>query len=79
MKRDEMIDALLQHVNLTGEALSPARRRLWRMSTPELRRELLLRGLTEYDDPPPEEDDASEDLPSAYALLGWPNGPVYVD
>ncbi len=79
MKRNEMIDALLQHVVLAGEAPSLARRRLWRMSTPGLRRELLLHGLAEYDDPAPEDEDGIDEVPSAYALLGWTSGPAYVD
>jgi hypothetical protein len=79
MNRDQMIDALLQQVVVSGEAPAPARRRLWRMSAPALRRELLLRGLMEYDDPPPEDEEGGDEVPSAYALLGWANGPVYVD
>ena len=79
MNRNEMIEALLQQVVLSGEAPSPARRRLWRMSTPTLRRELLLRGLLEYEDPPLEEEDGGDEVPSAYSLLGWSGGPAYVD
>jgi len=80
MNRNEMIDALLQAFVQAGEPPSPARRRLWRMSTAALHRELLMRGLMEYEESPFEEDEADRDeLPAAYSLLGWTGGPVYVD
>jgi len=80
MNRNEMIEVLLQAFVLAGDLPSTAQRRLWRMSVPALRRELLLRGLIEYEDPPSEEDEAERDeLHGAYSLLGWTSGPVYVD
>ena len=80
MNRNEMIDALLQAFVQAGAPPSPARRRLWRMSTRALQRELLMRGLLEYEEPPVEEDEADlDELPAAYSLLGRTSGPVYVD
>ena len=80
MRRDEMIDALLQSFVQAGAPPSPASRRLLRMSTQALQRELLMRGLMEYEEPSFEEDEADRDeVPAAYSLLGRTSGPVYID
>jgi len=79
MNRNEMIDVLLQAFVQAGAPPSPARRRLWCMSTRALQRELLMRGLMEYEEPPVEEDADPDELPAAYSLLGRTSGPVYVD
>jgi len=50
MNRSEMVEALNPEMVQTGQALVPARRRLVRMTTTALKRELLLRGLVEYAD-----------------------------
>ena len=80
MNRNEMIEALMPAVAERGEALAPARRRLWRMSAPALRRELLMRGLVEYDDPLDslEDEQIDEQYADPRALLGVAV-PVYVD
>jgi hypothetical protein len=80
MTRDELIDTLLPVMVNCGESPAGARRRLWRMSTSALKREMLLRGVVEYDDPPPEEPEEScEDDFSACAVLRWPQAPLYSD
>jgi hypothetical protein len=81
MKRDEMIETLLPAIVNSGETLTSARRRLWRMSDGALEREMLMRGLVDYDDPAPndEEDDGAQDDCGGYAALGWSQAPVYQD
>lgn len=80
MTRDEMIDTLIPVLVNCGESPTNARRRLWRMSTSALEREMLLRGIVEYDDPAPEEPgEAYDDDCSGYALLRWPQAPLYPD
>jgi hypothetical protein len=81
MNRNEMIEALIPAMTQAGEALAPARRRLWRMSTAALCRELLLRGVVEYEEPLPSDDadDADSDSFAPGSLLGWTGGPVYND
>ena len=80
MTRDEMIDILIPVMVNCGESPASARRRLWRMSTSALEREMLLRGIAEYDDPLPEEpgEIGDEDF-SACAMLRWPQAPLYPD
>lgn len=79
MTREEMIEMLIPVLMNSGETLVSARRRLWRMSTSALERELLLRELAAYDDPVPDEEDAADDNLSSCSLLGWPCAPVYLD
>ncbi|MGH8664772.1 MAG: hypothetical protein ACREUX_10945, partial [Burkholderiales bacterium] len=57
-----------------------ARRRLWRMTTGALEREMLMRGLADYDDPVPidEEGYDGEDN-GGYAALAWSQAPLYQD
>jgi hypothetical protein len=51
------------------------------MTTSALQREVLMRGLVDYDDPAPidEEDYAGADDCGGYAALGWPEAPLYQD
>jgi hypothetical protein len=79
MTREEMIELLIPVLVSSGESLVTARRRLWRMSTSALERELLLRELAEYNDPPPDDDVNSDDGASPYSALGWSCAPVYLD
>lgn len=81
MNRNEMIDVLMPAIAQCGEALAPARRRLWRMSTSALHRELLMRGLLDYEDPPEidECEDCAEQYQSARTLFGLDPVPVYAD
>jgi hypothetical protein len=81
MTRDEMIDVLVPELVHCGFAMATARRRLWGMSRRALERELLLRGLVEYDDTAQLEEDcddpeATDPIP---AVLGWSCSPVYAD
>ena len=75
MTRDEMIDILIPVMVNCGESPASARRRLWRMSTSALEREMLLRGIAEYEDPLPEEpgeigdEDAIADMARRFAEL----------
>ena len=80
MTRDEMIDILIPVMVNCGESPASARRRLWRMSTSALEREMLLRGIAEYDDPLPEEpgEIGDEDF-TGCAMLRWPQAPLYPD
>lgn len=80
MTREEIIEVLLPaHVN-SGDSLATARRRLWRMSTKALQRELLLRGLAEYDDPAPlDEEEGCDSRAHTYSELGLQCAPVYAD
>lgn len=80
MKREEMIEVLVPAYVDSGKSLADARRQLWRMSTRTLQRELLLRGLQEYDEPAPiDEDDAGDDAAARYSALGWSCAPQYAD
>lgn len=80
MTRDEMIDMLIPVLVTNGESPSGARRRLWRMSTSALEREMLLRGIVEYDDPALEESgEAYDDDCSGYGPLHWLQAPLYTD
>ena len=81
MTRDEMIETLIPAIVNGGEALASARRRLWRMTTAALEREMLMRGLADYDDPAVIDDDEydGEDNRGGYAALGWAQAPLYQD
>ena len=81
MTREEMIETLLPALVSSGEALTSARRRLWRMQTSALERELLMRGLVDYDDPVPLDDEeySVEGERGGYAALGWSEAPLYQD
>ena len=80
MKRNQMIDALLQWFVEAGAPASSTSRRLLRMSMRSLQRESLMRGLMEYEEPSCEDDETDQDeLPAAYSLLGRTTGPVYLD
>lgn len=80
MTRDEIIDVLLPEFVHCGMTLATARRRLWAMSRRALERELLLRGLAEYDDSAQfDEDEDAEALVPVPAALGWSCAPVYLD
>jgi hypothetical protein len=80
MTRDEMIDLLLPELVQSGSTMASARRRLWGMSRRALERELLLRGLTEYDDSAQyDEDQESEDSVPLPSALGWACAPVYLE
>lgn len=63
MTRDEMIDTLIPVLVNCGESPTNARRRLWRMSTSALE----------------EPGEAYDDDCSGYALLRWPQAPLYPD
>ena len=81
MTRDEMIETLIPAMLNSGATLTSARRRLWRMTTSALQREVLMRGLADYDDPAPidEEQYGGADDGGGYAALGWPEAPLYQD
>jgi hypothetical protein len=80
MTREEMIEALIPAYVNSGDTLATARRHLWLMSTKGLKRELLLRGLADYDDPAPlEEDEGDDGLAHAYSELGLQCAPAYAD
>jgi hypothetical protein len=80
MTRDEMIDMLIPVFVDLGDTLTSARRRLWKMSTSALRRELILRELAEYDDPDWYEDEEADlDPRDSYSVPGWSGMPVYLD
>jgi hypothetical protein len=81
MTREEMIETLLPALANSGVALVSARRRLWRMPTRALERELLMRGLVAYDDPVAIDDEeyGAEGDGGAYATLGWSQAPLYQD
>ena len=79
MTRDQMIELLIPSLVHAGDSFVAAHRRAWRMSVKALERELLLRGLTEYDDPVVDSDDQSDDFGPAGSLLGWREAPVYAD
>lgn len=79
MTRDQMTDLLIPTLVQAGASFVAAHRRTWRMSTKALERELLLRGLADYDDPVAEADDQAEDFGRAGSLLGWREAPVYAD
>jgi hypothetical protein len=81
MTRDEMIDVLLPELVRCGFAMATARRRLWTMSRRALERELLLRGLVDYEEAPQWEEDCEEQesTGSIPAALGWSGSPVYAD
>lgn len=81
MTRDEMIDTLIPELVRCGLTMATARRRLWGMSRRTLERELLLRGLAEYDDSAQWQEDCEdeESTTPVPAVLGWSCAPVYVD
>jgi hypothetical protein len=81
MNRDQMIELLLPAYVDAGKLLADARRQLWRMSTRALQRELLLRGLQDYEEPAiAEEDEADEgDWSRACSALGWPFASLHAD
>ena len=80
MTREEIIEILIPAYVNSGDTLTTARRRLWRMSTKTLQRELLLRGLAEYDEPAPLEEEEGDDCRAhAYSELGLQCAPVYAD
>ena len=80
MNRDEMIEMLIPAYVDSGKSLADARRQLWRMNSKALQRELLLRGLQDYDEPAPVEDeDADDDPGSPYLALGWPGTTALAD
>ena len=81
MSRDEMIEMLLPAYVDAGRLLVDARRQLWRMSLRALQRELLLRGLQDYDEPAlPEDEEAGEDdWTKACSALGWSCAPLHAD
>ncbi len=75
MNREQMIEVLVPAIARSGEAMTPARRRLWQMSTAALERELQLRGLLEYEDPPQCDDDDDADDGALAHSLGLPLDP----
>jgi hypothetical protein len=81
MNRDEMIEMLLPAYVDAGKLLVDARRQLWRMSTRALKRELLLRGLQDYEEPAILEDDEADegDWSKACSALGWSGAPLHAD
>jgi len=79
MTRDQMMEVLFAELLRNGAAIGPARRRLWTMSPRQLERELLLRGLMQYDEPPELDDDEEEPSSLLPAALGWSCSPVYLD
>jgi hypothetical protein len=80
MNREEMIEVLIPAYVDSGKSLADARRQLWRMNPRTLQRELLLRGLQDYDEPAPiEEDDVGDDAAARYSALGCSNAPIYAD
>ena len=80
MTRDEMIDTLIPVLVNCGETPTCARRRLWRMSPGALERELLLRGIVDYDDPlPGDEGEEGDDDCGGYSVLRWAQAPLYSD
>ena len=80
MTRDKIIDVLLPEFVRCGMTMATAQRRLWSMNQRTLERELLLRGLADYDDPEQiDEDEDSEALVPLPAALGWFCAPVYLD
>lgn len=81
MTRDEMIETLIPTMVNCGATLASARRRLWRMTTSALQREVLMRGLADYDDPGPTDEDDYDgaDESEGYAALGWSEAPLYQD
>lgn len=76
MKREEMIEVLTPVVAQRSEAPEHARRRLSRMRSFVLRRELLMHGLVEYDDfaEVPSEQEEEPFIANPRVLLGvvWP-------
>ena len=80
MTRDEMIDLLLPEFVQSGMTMATARRRLWAMSRRALEREVLQRGLAEYDDSAQFDDEEEpETIGPVRAVLGWSCAPVYID
>lgn len=81
MFRLEMIEALLHAYGGDGCTLETYRQHLLRMKPARLKREMLLRGLIEYEEPA-EEDDGDHD--SAYAVhaamsFGLPRSVFYAE
>jgi hypothetical protein len=75
-----MIEMLIPILVDSGDTLTSARRRLWKMRTSALKRELLLRELAEYDDPVWYEDEDLDPGPrDSYSIPGWACTPVYLD
>ena len=80
MTREEIIEVLVPAFVNSGDTLATARRRLWRMSPAALERELLLRGIVEYDDPlPGDEGEEGDDDCGGYSVLRWAQAPLYPD
>lgn len=80
MNRTEMITRLLNAFKGSASALGARRRRLQGMTLAGLKRELLIRGLAEYDEPEGcgEEEDGRDEL-VPLALLGITRGPLHAD
>jgi hypothetical protein len=75
-----MIDMLIPVLVDSGDTLTSARRRLWKMSTSALNRELLLRELAQYDDSVwCEDEEADPDPRDSYSVSGGSCTPVYLD
>jgi hypothetical protein len=75
-----MIDLLLTELVETGMTFATARRPLWGMSRRGLDREVLLRGLVDYDDAAQFDEDEDADVAApGPAMLGWSCAPVYLD
>ena len=80
MTREEIIEILVPACVNSGDTLTTARRRLWRMSMKTLQRELLLRGLADYDDPAPLDEEECDDCRAhTYSELGVQCVPIYAD
>ncbi len=81
MTREQMIETLIPAMTSCGQTLASARRRLWRMTSATLEREMLMRGLADYDDPAPADEDEYDGEPACggYAALGWSEAPLYQD
>ena len=81
MTRDDMVQVLIPALVNAGMGMTAAKRRLWGMGTRALQRELLLRGLTEYEDPPQvDEDEVDADMGCGkYLALQGACTPVYED
>ncbi len=78
MSKTEMIAALSNAFSGHPAALEARRRRLQRMTAAALRREMLLRGLAEYDEPEDDEDCGSDYTVPA-GMFALPPGPLYAE
>ena len=79
MTREQMIDLLVPVLVGLGESPVASRRRLWRTKAAALQREMLLRGLVEYDEPALEEEAENDEPLPSWPALGWQSAPVYSD